>query len=158
MRHMLDQLHLVEDEDMSQKRRDTWAGQASWAIGPYRCDECVFFKRRGDRGSCRKARQAIGNPIRMDNFPPDALSCRYFDARPPKKPKERKLNADDKIIDLKLVKYHETPNAYLLGPAGDPDLKTWLPKSLVQDNNDGTWTMPEWKAIEKGLENYLADR
>jgi hypothetical protein len=27
----------------------------------------------------------------------------------------------------------------------------WLPLSLVQENDDGTVTMPEWIALEKGL-------
>ncbi len=27
----------------------------------------------------------------------------------------------------------------------------WLPKGLVEDNGDGTATMPEWLAREKGL-------
>lgn len=28
---------------------------------------------------------------------------------------------------------------------------TWLPKSLVEKNDDGTFTMPEWLAHSKGL-------
>lgn len=28
---------------------------------------------------------------------------------------------------------------------------TWLPKSLVEDNGDGTFAMPEWLAKDKGL-------
>lgn len=27
----------------------------------------------------------------------------------------------------------------------------WVPKSQVQDNGDGTFTMPEWIAKEKGF-------
>ena len=27
----------------------------------------------------------------------------------------------------------------------------WLPKSYVEDNGDGTFTMPEWLAKEKGF-------
>jgi hypothetical protein len=27
----------------------------------------------------------------------------------------------------------------------------WVPKSLVEDNQDGTFTMPEWLAKEKGF-------
>ncbi len=29
--------------------------------------------------------------------------------------------------------------------------KHWLPKSLVEDNRDGTITLPEWLAKENGL-------
>lgn len=28
---------------------------------------------------------------------------------------------------------------------------TWLPKKLVENNGDGTFTMPEWLARDKGL-------
>lgn len=28
---------------------------------------------------------------------------------------------------------------------------TWLPTSLVENNEDGTFTMPEWLALDKGL-------
>lgn len=31
------------------------------------------------------------------------------------------------------------------------ELWTWLPKSAVEVNDDGTVTMPEWLAKEKGL-------
>lgn len=27
----------------------------------------------------------------------------------------------------------------------------WLPKSQIEDHHDGTFSMPEWLAIEKGL-------
>lgn len=27
----------------------------------------------------------------------------------------------------------------------------WVPKSQVQDNEDGTFTMPRWLALEKGF-------
>ena len=27
----------------------------------------------------------------------------------------------------------------------------WVPKSFVENNNDGTFTMPEWLAQEKGF-------
>lgn len=33
----------------------------------------------------------------------------------------------------------------------DGDRTVWLPKSQVEDNGDGTFTMPEWLAHEKGL-------
>lgn len=34
------------------------------------------------------------------------------------------------------------------------DKLVWCPKQFVEDNGDGTFTMPEWLAIEKGLESY----
>ena len=33
----------------------------------------------------------------------------------------------------------------------DGDQEVWLPKSQVEDNGDGTYSMPEWLAMEKGL-------
>ena len=27
----------------------------------------------------------------------------------------------------------------------------WFPKSLTEDNGDGTWTVPEWLAEDKGI-------
>ena len=33
----------------------------------------------------------------------------------------------------------------------DGDKDYWLPKSLTENNGDGTFTIPEWLAIEKGI-------
>lgn len=33
----------------------------------------------------------------------------------------------------------------------DGDKTVWLPRSQIEVNDDGTITMPEWLAIEKGL-------
>lgn len=43
---------------------------------------------------------------------------------------------------------HETDAAVLIE---DGENKVWLPKSQVQDNNDGTFTIPEWLAVEKEM-------
>ena len=42
----------------------------------------------------------------------------------------------------------ETERAWLIDVDGD---EIWLPKSICTDNEDGTFTVPEWLAIEKGL-------
>lgn len=64
------------------------------------------------------------------------------------------------IIDIAAILRHETPNAYLLsdgrteikkGDTAPSELKVWVPKSQVEDNGDGTFTMPEWLAKEKGF-------
>ena len=52
------------------------------------------------------------------------------------------------IVDLELELLHETNGAYRVT---DGKTTTWLPKSQVQNNGDGTFTMPEWLAIEKEL-------
>lgn len=33
----------------------------------------------------------------------------------------------------------------------DGAITAWVPKSQVHDNRDGTYTMPEWLAQEKGF-------
>ena len=50
------------------------------------------------------------------------------------------------LYDLTAELRHETHNAYLLD---DGTKKAWVPKALVEDNGDGTWTMPQWLAEDK---------
>lgn len=52
------------------------------------------------------------------------------------------------LVDLKGVVRGETDAAIRLVVDGKA---AWLPKSVVQDNEDGTFTLPESWAIEKGL-------
>lgn len=42
----------------------------------------------------------------------------------------------------------ETDNALLIYDGARTE---WVPKSQVEDNKDGTFTMPEWLAKEKGF-------
>jgi tRNA-splicing ligase RtcB len=44
----------------------------------------------------------------------------------------------------------ETPGdkAFLVN---DGDKDYWLPKAMTENNGDGTFTIPEWLAIEKGI-------
>ncbi len=53
------------------------------------------------------------------------------------------------LVDIHATLVHETELAVVLD-TGDRELH-WLPKAAVQDNGDGTWTMPEHLAHEKGL-------
>ena len=55
---------------------------------------------------------------------------------------------DNKLYDFAATLKHETANAFLVN---DGDKDYWLPKSLTEYNNDGTFTVPEWLAVEKGL-------
>ena len=55
---------------------------------------------------------------------------------------------DSKLINIAATKRHETEAAYLIH---DGTREVWLPKSQVEQNPDGTFTMPEWLAIEKEL-------
>jgi hypothetical protein len=66
-----------------------------------------------------------------------------------------------KIIDIAAELRRETKpefkdqGAYLLFDGRvdkkGKDLCEWVAKSLVENNQDGTWAMPEWLALEKGF-------
>lgn len=53
-----------------------------------------------------------------------------------------------RLTDVAALVTRETEKAWQVD-AGD--VTVWLPKSLVERNDDGTFTMPEWMATEKGL-------
>jgi hypothetical protein len=55
---------------------------------------------------------------------------------------------DDKLVDIEARSRHETEKAFLLH---DGKRTEWVPKTQVQDNRDGTFTMPMWLAIGKGF-------
>jgi hypothetical protein len=52
------------------------------------------------------------------------------------------------LIDIAAQKTAETDKAFRLH---DGRVFEWVPKSQVEDNGDGTFTMPEWLAQEKGF-------
>lgn len=61
-----------------------------------------------------------------------------------------------KLIDIEVQKIYETDDAYLLWDGVKRDhyngkVGAWIPKRICENNNDGTFTMPEDWAIEKGL-------
>lgn len=65
-----------------------------------------------------------------------------------------------KLIDIAAELRHETNSAYLLydgrseikkGDTKPSELRVWVPKSQVENNEDGTFTMPEWLALDKGF-------
>jgi hypothetical protein len=56
--------------------------------------------------------------------------------------------SNDHLVEIAAEIRHETERAYLLF---DGTREVWLPKSQVQDNGDGTFTMPEWLAVAKEL-------
>lgn len=37
------------------------------------------------------------------------------------------------------------------GNTSPSEILTWIPKSMVENNKDGTYTMPEWLALDKGF-------
>lgn len=55
---------------------------------------------------------------------------------------------DEALIDIAAEVVHETDNAWLLY---DGSVEEWVPKSVAQDNEDGTFTMPERMAKQKGF-------
>lgn len=54
----------------------------------------------------------------------------------------------DTLIDIAVEVRRETDKAWLLS---DGDREEWVPKSQVEDNGDGTFTMPEWLAQDRGF-------
>jgi len=54
----------------------------------------------------------------------------------------------DKLFDMAAEVHAETDKALLLF---DGTKKAWVPKSQVEDNRNGTFTMPQWLAEEKGF-------
>jgi hypothetical protein len=55
---------------------------------------------------------------------------------------------DKKLCEIKAVMRSETEKAFRIFDGKTTD---WVPKQFVEDNRDGTFTMPEWLAIEKGF-------
>lgn len=53
-----------------------------------------------------------------------------------------------KLIDIAGEKRGETDRGIRLY---DGKTTEWVPKSQVEENDDGTFTMPEWLAKEKGF-------
>lgn len=58
----------------------------------------------------------------------------------------RRSAGDLRLIDIAGELRGETDKAFRVF---DGKTTAWLPKSLVENNNDGTFTMPEWLAQEK---------
>lgn len=52
------------------------------------------------------------------------------------------------LVDIAAQKQGETEKGIKLF---DGVRAEWLPKRYVQDNGDGTFTMPAWLAVEKGF-------
>ena len=55
---------------------------------------------------------------------------------------------ESKLVDIAGEKRGETDRAIRIY---DGSTTEWCPKSQVEDNGDGTFTMPEWLAREKGF-------
>jgi hypothetical protein len=55
---------------------------------------------------------------------------------------------DAKLFDFSGELRHETEAAYLVN---DGTKDHWLPKRFTEDNGDGTFTIPEWLAVERGI-------
>lgn len=52
------------------------------------------------------------------------------------------------LIDIAAEKRGETEKAFRIY---DGKVTVWVPKSQVEDNGDGTFTMPMWLAKDKEL-------
>jgi hypothetical protein len=58
------------------------------------------------------------------------------------------MNKDQKLFDVAVEVVGETERAWRIF---DGKNMVWVPKSQVENNEDGTFTMPEWLAKEKGF-------
>jgi hypothetical protein len=58
------------------------------------------------------------------------------------------LKRNHDIIEIAGELRHETEKAFLIF---EGDKEVWIPKSHVENNGDGTFSMPEWLAMDKGL-------
>ena len=58
------------------------------------------------------------------------------------------MSGESDLVDIGGFVLHETDKAVLFD---DGTRKVWLPKSLVEIGSNGTVTMPEWLAMDKGL-------
>ena len=56
--------------------------------------------------------------------------------------------AKREVVDIPAELRGETHNAFRIY---DGKTTEWVPKSQVERNPDGTFTMPEWLALEKGF-------
>ncbi len=54
----------------------------------------------------------------------------------------------ERLVDIAGQAMGETGLAYRIFDGAKAE---WVPKSQVQKNDDGTFTMPEWLAKEKGF-------
>jgi hypothetical protein len=53
-----------------------------------------------------------------------------------------------KLIDIAAELRGESDRAFRIY---DGKTTAWIPKSQVEKNTDGTFTMPEWLALDKGF-------
>ena len=56
------------------------------------------------------------------------------------------MSGESNLIDIAVEIIAETERAWRLD---DGTHKEWVPKSLVENNGDGTFAMPEWLAKDK---------
>ena len=63
---------------------------------------------------------------------------------------------EEELVDIKAIFVCESGDAICVKLTEDSFGKEaerhWLPKSLTRDNEDGTYTIPDWLAHKKGLE------
>ena len=62
--------------------------------------------------------------------------------------RDKRNREDNEEVEISAFVIMVTAYAYQLDFGADQP--EWFPKSQVTDNGDGTFTMPQWLAIEKG--------
>jgi hypothetical protein len=56
--------------------------------------------------------------------------------------------SDKELTDVAAKLQQQTDGAYLLY---DGKREAWVPRAIVENNNDGTFTMPVWLARDRGF-------
>lgn len=56
---------------------------------------------------------------------------------------------DSDWVKIEATFIHQTADAFLLEVGEE---REWVPKSLCRENDDGTYSLPEWKVEELGFD------
>ena len=85
---------------------------------------------------------AVNCPRYHDAESIDAVAGEEASAR------EGSVSNQERLFDIAADIKMETKAAWLLSDGGR---EAWVPKSVVENNGDGTFTMPVWMAKQKGF-------
>lgn len=66
------------------------------------------------------------------------------------------MSGKSDLVDVNVIKHHETDKAWLVSDTGDREAAVWIAKSQAEIEPDYSGkchvlTLPEWLATEKGL-------
>lgn len=66
------------------------------------------------------------------------------------------MSAENQMVEVDAEKRMERGGSTALyqgkdDPQNGREIWVWVPTSRIKDNGDGTFSMPEWLALDKGL-------